>query len=161
MESDIRSELFKDNEEIRAAKDELEDKIASGVNEVSAKYGRTTTTHALGKVHSDFATRRFLNPYPIPDEDYEFLVEFTSGQRVTVKGRSAEEVAEEFVEQYREMDEEAQQDVETVIQEHDDRAIYAWVDLLLSDLFVEERDYYANIISAELMEEICNEKATV
>lgn len=149
-----RDTLFKDSPEIQSARSELKERIEDDLEEVAMRHGRITAVHALGKVKSDFTRRRFINPYAISEEDYQFLLDLTSDASIMAGDRSPEDVAKNFVEQYHDMGDEEQEDVDQVVKLHGEPAVFAWVDLVLADVWVEERDRYAQTITDRLLDEI-------
>lgn len=149
-----RDTLFKDSPEIQEARREIKERIEDDLEEVAMRYGRVTVVHALGKVKNDFTRRRFVNPYAISDEDYEHLLKLTNSSTVVAGDRDPDDVANDFVTQYHGMEPEAKADVERVARQHGEAAIFAWVDLVLSDVWVEERDRYAERVTERLLEEV-------
>lgn len=154
MESKVRKELFKSSETINEAEDELKERLRDDLEEVAMRFGRTEAIHALKNVSKDFSRRKYVNPYAIPNEDYQWLVEFTGDTRINVADRPPESVAADFIDQYESMSDEAQEDVNRVARLHGEAAIFAWVDLLLTDVFVENRDMYAEKITNSIIEHI-------
>lgn len=154
IESMVRKNLLKEHPHIDRAEEEMKERLYEDLEELSLKYGRLTTTHALGKVRRDFTCRTYVNPYPISNQEYRELVELTDGVRFQVGDRSAEHMADIFEQQFDDLELEARRDIEKLVTDFGRYALYAYVDLLLSDIFAEDRNEYADTIVDRLMGKI-------
>lgn len=154
LEDMLRGEIFKDSEEISMAKNEIEEQIHEELEEITHRYGRDTTTHALKKAWLDYSNRRWINPHPIPDEEYQYLLEISDQNQVWVNERSVEAMCGLFVDMVRNMPEDKREQVEHLSKECNRAKTYAWIDVSITDLFVEERDEYVEKITDAVMNEL-------
>lgn len=154
VESTIYSELFSESEQAKIAAEEMKSELEPILKTFVNKYGRIDTSDALKIVHREFRIRRYINPYPIPDEDFEFLVEATEGERIQVGDRTQEQMARIFVLQFRKMDDTLRAQLGSLLDAHGANVLYALVDLMIPDVYVEERNEYVETITSALLAEM-------
>ncbi|MFB6236963.1 MAG: hypothetical protein ABEH81_01195 [Halopenitus sp.] len=141
------------DQEYLRAREEIKEAIGEDIEEITFRFGRETTEKAFKKVLQDYRCRRFINPYPIDEDAYKQLRQMTRNRRVNVGDASKEKVADLFIEQLDELEPHEMDGFQYAMEEEGEPVVFAWVDLLLSDLFVEERDEYAQFVTDRVMEE--------
>lgn len=146
-------EMFKIDPEVAEARDELKENLRGAIGDSVLKHGREITTHALRKVYAEFSANRYVNPYPtISDGEFDQLVELTNGNRFPVGDMSPEECAQFFREHHLEKIDLGE--IEAIYRENGDEMLYAYVDLSLADLFVEERTAYVEAVLGVVLDEL-------
>lgn len=138
------------DEEMLNAREDIKDRIEDDIEEVVFRHGRKTTEKALTKVAQDFRLRRFVNPYPIPHDVYEALRKETKDNRINVGDMPKERVAQLFIEKFDAMEPRDKNEFIDSYHQEGEEVLFAWIDLLLTNLFIEERDEYVEHVCDQL-----------
>lgn len=146
------SGIFETSEEVQRARDDMHEKLADDIENITLKYGKQATAKALRKFYGDYSRNRVVNSYPISDQEYEQLKEITEGRQVSLAGKSMGDMVEAISNWYSEQSDERKEALWLLYRDYGDAVIYAYCDLTFYDLFVEERDEYIETATTALIE---------
>lgn len=149
----VRDEVFADDEDVQEACHELKRRFHDDLVEMERDFDRATINHAIRMLRREYSTKRYVNPYPLPDHVFFDLVDQAAGHRFRVGDMSPEEAADAYVENF-ELDEFEAMGIYEMMEEWGDRWLYAAVDQVLSDVVIEDRNAYADAIFDRVYSEI-------